>query len=69
MINVNNNVIDTKVNSVILFNIVGQFLSAWEVKNEDQTKIKIPVNNISSGTYIVKVQTTKGHFNKKIIVN
>ena len=69
MINVINNAIDTKVKSVILFNILGQFLNAWEVKNEDQAKIKIPVYNISSGTYIVKVQTSKGHINKKIIIN
>jgi len=69
MINVKNNLKDTTVKSVTLFNILGQSLSAWNVKNEDQTKLQIPVGNLSSGTYIVKVQTTKGHISKKIIIN
>ena len=67
-INVKNNLIDTTVKSVILYNILGQSLNTWNVKNEDQTKIQIPVTNLSTGTYIVKLQTTKGDISKKIII-
>ncbi|PWA04150.1 choice-of-anchor D domain-containing protein, partial [Flavobacterium psychrotolerans] len=68
MIIVKNNLLDTTVKSVTLFNMLGQSLSTWKIKDEDQTKIQIPVYNLSTGTYIVKVFTTKGEISKKIII-
>lgn len=67
-INVKNNLLDTTVKSVTLFNILGQSLSSWNVKNDVQTNIQIPVKNLSTGTYIVKLQTTNGDISKKIII-
>ena len=66
---IHNSAADTTVNSVVLYNIAGQNISNWQVKDYDQTNIQIPIKEISSGIYIVKVNTSKGESNKKIIVN
>ncbi|HLF51898.1 LamG-like jellyroll fold domain-containing protein [Flavobacterium sp.] len=59
---------NTSVSAVSLFNIMGQFISKWDISNKEQTNIQIPIQNISSGTYIVKIKTTEGEISKKIIV-
>lgn len=69
LITVNNNKSNLIVKSVSLFNILGQSLNSWNVENKNQTRIKIPINNYSTGTYIVKVQTSNGDVSKKIIIN
>jgi hypothetical protein len=66
---IHNNVVDSTVNTVTLYNISGQKISNWDVKDSEQTTIQIPIKNMSSGIYIVKVDTTKGESSKKIIVN
>ncbi|MFC6877827.1 choice-of-anchor D domain-containing protein [Flavobacterium myungsuense] len=67
-INIKNNLLNETVQSVTLYNILGQSINKWNVKDQAQTKIKIPVTNVSSGTYIVKVQTTNGDISKKVII-
>ncbi|KAB1156498.1 choice-of-anchor D domain-containing protein, partial [Flavobacterium luteum] len=67
-INIKNSLLNETVQSVTLYNILGQSINKWNVKNQEQTKIKIPVTNVSSGTYIVKVQTTNGDISKKVII-
>ncbi|AWA31312.1 hypothetical protein HYN48_15100 [Flavobacterium magnum] len=67
-LNIKNTLNSTTVESAVLFNVLGQQISAWDVKNENQENIRIPVKNISAGTYIVKVKTTTGSVSKKIIV-
>jgi hypothetical protein len=64
-----NKSLDTTVNSVSLYNILGQSISDWKVEDKEQSKIQIPIKNISSGIYIVKLKTSKGDRSKKIIVN
>jgi hypothetical protein len=66
---IHNNVWNSTVNTVDLYNITGQKISNWDVKDSEQTTIQIPIQNMSSGIYIVKVNTTKGESSKKIIVN
>jgi hypothetical protein len=56
------------VNSVALFNMTGQNIANWEVNDSEQTNIQIPIKNVSSGIYIVKVKTTRGESSKKIII-
>jgi len=67
-INIKNNLSDTTIKSVELYNMLGQSIKSWDVKNDTQVKIQIPINNISTGTYIVKVHTSKGDISKKIII-
>ena len=69
MITINNSLLDATVQTVDLYNMLGQSIRTWEVKNNNQSKIQIPVNNVSTGTYIVKVHTSKGDISKKIIID
>ncbi|WP_281297683.1 G8 domain-containing protein [Flavobacterium limnophilum] len=65
---IRNNVEDAVVNSVTLFNMSGQKISCWDIKEGEQANIQIPMNNINSEIYIVKVKTTKGETSKKIVI-
>ncbi|RZJ33045.1 MAG: T9SS type A sorting domain-containing protein, partial [Flavobacterium sp.] len=67
-INIKNNVADSTVKDVTLYNMLGQMISSWTVETQDQQNIVIPVKNLASGTYIVKLKTTKGDISKKIII-
>ncbi|MDP3679829.1 MAG: LamG-like jellyroll fold domain-containing protein [Flavobacterium sp.] len=65
---IQNKALDSTVNEVRLFNILGQAVANWDVKNEIQTRIQIPIKSLSSGVYIVKLKTSKGDYSKKIII-
>ncbi|WP_338647666.1 GEVED domain-containing protein [Flavobacterium sp. KS-LB2] len=67
-LNINNGTIDNTVLTVSLFNIQGKLMSKWDVSDKEQTSIKIPIQNKTSGVYIVKLKTLKGNVNKKIII-
>ncbi|MFM2213268.1 MAG: hypothetical protein RL427_531 [Bacteroidota bacterium] len=67
MINIKNESQNTNIKSVALFNMMGQVISTWKIENTTQETIELPVSNLSTGTYIVKVITDKGQLTKKII--
>ena len=67
-IKINNNSKETTVEKVTLFNINGQSIASWNIENQDQQNIQIPVNSISSGVYIAKLTTTTGDLSKKLII-
>lgn len=66
---IRNYVKDATVNTVILYNITGQKIANWVVKDKEQTNIQIPINNLPSEIYIVKVKTNLGESTKKISIN
>jgi hypothetical protein len=66
---IKNNNRNATVNSVSLFNILGQSIEKWDVDDIEQTNIQIPIKNISTGIYVVKIKTSNGNTNKKIIIN
>lgn len=68
MITVKNGSLEATVETVMLFNMLGQSIASWDVSDENQKNIQIPVKTISTGTYIVKVVTSKGDLSKKIII-
>ncbi|MFV8322474.1 choice-of-anchor D domain-containing protein [Flavobacterium sp. LS2R12] len=68
VLNITNGSNDNTVVNVSLFNIQGKLMSKWDVADKEQTSIKIPIQNKKSGVYIVKLKTTKGNINKKIII-
>lgn len=68
MITIANGRNDVTVQSGMLFNMLGQSIASWDFKNRDQSKIQVPLQDISTGTYMVKVLTTNGDVSKKIIV-
>jgi hypothetical protein len=63
-----NTTTDSTVSTVSLFNILGQFITKWDVTGQDQTNIQIPILNITSGIYITKLSTSNGEISKKIII-
>jgi hypothetical protein len=67
-LNIENDFIDTEVSAVDLFNLLGQKIAHWTIDEVKQSKIKIPITNVSKAGYIVKVKTTKGAFSRKIII-
>ena len=66
---IKNNVVDTTVEKVSLFNMLGQLVNTFDVKDQSQQNIQLPIKNLSSGTYIVKVKTDKGETTRKIVFN
>ncbi|MGK4567303.1 T9SS type A sorting domain-containing protein [Flavobacterium sp. 3HN19-14] len=65
---IKNESLKATVESVALFNILGQNVQNWDIENQTQEMIQIPVKNISAGTYIVKLKTTTGTMTKKIVI-
>jgi hypothetical protein len=62
---------DLKIQNLHLINILGQNVQSW---NQDDlhavnNEIRIPIKNISEGTYILKVESTLNRsLNKKILI-
>ena len=55
------------VTNVTLFNILGQKINQWKnLKSTQENRLK--ANDFNNQVYIVKIQTDKGYFSKKIIV-
>jgi hypothetical protein len=69
ILNIKNNVADATVEQVLLYNLLGQLVTTFEVENQSQQNIQLPISGISSGTYIVKVKTDKGDTSRKIVFN
>jgi len=69
ILNIKNNVVDTTVEKVSLFNMLGQIVTTFDVKDQNQQNIQLPIKDLSSGTYIVKVKTDKGETTRKIVFN
>ncbi|MGO4822428.1 MULTISPECIES: LamG-like jellyroll fold domain-containing protein [unclassified Flavobacterium] len=59
---------DIIISKITLFNILGQSISNWDISNEDQNNIQLPIKKVSTGIYIAKIQTSKGDISKKIII-
>ena len=63
-----NNMKDNTVETASLYDMQGKAIANWKVTDKEQTNIKIQVQSMSSGVYIVKLKTVKGNISKKIIV-
>ncbi len=53
------------INKIVLYNILGQQVDLWNTKLESST-IHLPVN-LSTGVYVVKIETDIATFSKKVI--
>jgi uncharacterized repeat protein (TIGR01451 family) len=65
---INNKSIKTSLNKVTLFNMNGQSIATWDIVDQSEQNIQLPIKNLSSGIYIAKIYTTTGELNKKIII-
>jgi hypothetical protein len=68
LLTIKNNLTDVTVKTVSIFTILGQTLATWNVENQTQDNISLPISNLSAGPYIVRVKTTHGTISKKIII-
>ena len=60
---------DIDVKQVYLINMLGQSVKSWNATNAPMShEIKLPVKNVSSGNYIIKVETNTNSVNKKILI-
>ncbi|MFN3754586.1 T9SS type A sorting domain-containing protein [Flavobacterium sp.] len=69
-LNIKNTDLNLNLKSVTLFNLLGQLISTYPIENNNQQEIKIPIINIASGTYIVKISDNSNkNFSQKIVKN
>ncbi|MGX7666892.1 PKD-like domain-containing protein [Flavobacterium pedocola] len=68
ILNIKNNRTDLRIEEVQLFNLIGQSIKKWDVEDENQPNILLPVQSIRSGVYIVNLKTSDGLLSKKIVV-
>jgi hypothetical protein len=64
-LHINNN-INKEVLSVHLYNYLGQKIQTWN-KNLNNETIILPIK-VSTGVYIVRIDTAKGGLNQKIFI-
>jgi hypothetical protein len=57
-----------EIETVKLFSILGQEVLSWSPKKAKSNEYYIPLNKSFNAIYIVKLQTSKGVFSKKIII-
>ncbi|WP_295338586.1 T9SS type A sorting domain-containing protein [Flavobacterium sp.] len=68
MLNIKNQDLNLNFKDVSIYNILGQHLFTYSITNNDIEDLSIPIQNISSGTYIVKLNTIdQKSFSQKII--
>ena len=65
---INNDSFDTIIKKVDLYNINGQVITNWDIDNQHSQHIELPIKKITSGMYVLKIHTSKGELNKKIII-
>lgn len=68
VIEINNKSLVTSLQKVTLYNMNGQSVATWEIEDQLQQNLQLPIKILSSGVYIARIQTSNGDFSKKIIV-
>ncbi|WP_366187130.1 HYR domain-containing protein [Flavobacterium ovatum] len=65
---IKNEMLDTLVEKVSLYNALGQNINNWKIDDTNQINIQLPLKKVSSGVYLVKTKTNKGTFGTTIII-
>jgi hypothetical protein len=69
VINIKNELQEVTIESVSLYNLLGQNITNWKFDNQSQTNIQLTLPTLNTGTYIIKVNTNRGSIGKKIVTN
>ena len=69
MLTIKNNTLNTKLELVSLYSILGQLLQTSDLQDSNQSLVQIPIQHISSEVYIVKLHTSNSDVYKKIVIN
>lgn len=59
---------ENKFNSIRLYTMLGQVIRAWN-PDKNATEIELPTSNVSTGVYILDIETTTGRMTKKLIIH
>lgn len=65
---IKNSLLESEIETVNLYDTNGKSILDWTMENQEQSNIQIPIKNLSSGVYIVKLKTTSGEIIKKIVL-
>lgn len=68
-LHIKNSTLNTEISEVYIFDILGQLLDQWEVKETNQSNLEYQLLNLSDGTHIVKLKTNHGDMSSKVIIN
>ena len=68
LLTVTNTLTDATANTISVFNLLGQQVANYNVADQDQQNISVPVSGLATGAYIVNVATTHGTITKKIAI-
>ncbi|MFE3868941.1 LamG-like jellyroll fold domain-containing protein [Flavobacterium sp. LS2P90] len=68
VLEINNKSMDTNLQKVTLYNMNGQSIATWEIQDQSQQNIELPIKNLNPGVYIARIQTANGDISKKIII-
>ncbi|MEP3837328.1 MAG: LamG-like jellyroll fold domain-containing protein [Algibacter sp.] len=60
-------IVDTEIQSITMYNTLGQFIHSWDT-NLTGRNISLPINTMSTGIYLIQLQTKNGVIKKKIII-
>ncbi|MDT0553603.1 HYR domain-containing protein [Urechidicola vernalis] len=58
---------DVDFNNITLFNSIGQQIAYWNT-NLNKLKLNLPVHHLSTGVYILTIDTPKGSISKKLLL-
>lgn len=58
-----------EIHKMRLYSILGQEIRTWETNNKINSEEKLNVGKLSKNVYIIKVETNKGKYTKKLIIN
>ncbi|MFM2213266.1 MAG: hypothetical protein RL427_529 [Bacteroidota bacterium] len=68
IISIKNETNEAVLKEVFIYNLIGQNVMNTAIKPQNQATSEVPVSNLNTGTYIVRVTTNKGELTKKILV-
>jgi len=60
---------DITIKRIELYNSLGQKIKTWESISSQNTEISLPIQQLSTAVYIVKISTNKGSLSKKVVYN
>ncbi|MCH3885551.1 T9SS type A sorting domain-containing protein [Tenacibaculum aquimarinum] len=60
---------NNEIKKVILYNLLGQKITSHTNNSQQNLETRIKTNNLSKAVYLVNINTNKGSFSRKIIIN
>lgn len=65
---IKNNTTSLTIKDITIYNLLGQVVNTWHVENSSQNELSLKIGTISTGTYIVKLNSNKKDFSHKVYI-